>query len=116
MASNKKIKGLTVQIGADTSNFNKAMEESNKKSRSLKSELSEVERLLKLDPTNVELVAQKQKILTEQVEESSKRLDILKQAQDEVNQKFKSGEIGEETYRNFQREVIKAENDLQKQK
>lgn len=116
MASNKKIKGLTVQIGADTSNFNKAMEESNKKSRSLKSELSEVERLLKLNPTNVELVAQKQKILTEQVEESSKRLDILKQAQDEVNQKFKSGEIGEETYRNFQREVIKAENDLQKQK
>lgn len=116
MASNKKIKGLTVQIGADTSNFNKAMKESNKKSRSLKSELSEVERLLKLDPTNVELVAQKQKILTEQVEESSKRLDILKQAQDEVNQKFKSGEIGEETYRNFQREVIKAENDLQKQK
>ena len=116
MASNKKIKGLTVQIGADTSNFNKAMEESNKKSRSLKSELSEVERLLKLDPTNVELVAQKQKILTEQVEESSKRLDILKQAQDEVNQKFKSGEIGEETYRNFQREVIKAENDLQNQK
>ncbi len=116
MASNKKIKGLTVQIGADTSNFNKAMEESNKKSRSLKSELSEVERLLKLDQTNVELVAQKQKILTEQVEESSKRLDILKQAQDEVNQKFKSGEIGEETYRNFQREVIKAENDLQKQK
>lgn len=116
MASNKKIKGLTVQIGADTSNFNKAMEESNKKSRSLKSELSEVDRLLKLDPTNVELVAQKQKILTEQVEESSKRLDILKQAQDEVNQKFKSGEIGEETYRNFQREVIKAENDLQKQK
>lgn len=116
MASNKKIKGLTVQIGADTSNFNKAMVESNKKSRSLKSELSEVERLLKLDPTNVELVAQKQKILTEQVEESSKRLDILKQAQDEVNQKFKSGEIGEETYRNFQREVIKAENDLQKQK
>lgn len=116
MASNKKIKGLTVQIGADTSNFNKAMEGSNKKSRSLKSELSEVERLLKLDPTNVELVAQKQKILTEQVEESSKRLDILKQAQDEVNQKFKSGEIGEETYRNFQREVIKAENDLQKQK
>lgn len=116
MASNKKIKGLTVQIGADTSNFNKAMKESNKKSRSLKSELSEVERLLKLDPTNVELVAQKQKILTEQVEESSKRLDILKQAQDEVNQKLKSGEIGEETYRNFQREVIKAENDLQKQK
>ncbi|WP_302751808.1 phage tail tape measure protein, partial [uncultured Ruminococcus sp.] len=97
-------------------NLGKAMEESNKKSRSLKSELSEVERLLKLDPTNVELVAQKQKILTEQVEESSKRLDILKQAQDEVNQKFKSGEIGEETYRNFQREVIKAENDLQKQK
>ena len=116
MASNKKIKGLTVQIGADTSNFNKAMEESNKKSRSLKSELSEVERLIKLDPTNVELVEKKKKILTEQVEESSKRLDILKQAQDEVNQKFKSGEIGEETYRNFQREVIKAENDLQKQK
>lgn len=116
MATNKKIKGLTVQIGADTSDFNKAMEASNKKSKSLKGELAEVERLLKLDPSNVELVAQKQKILTEQVEESSKRLDILKQSQDEVNQKFKSGEIGEETYRKFQREVIKAENDLQKQK
>lgn len=116
MASNKKIKGLTVQIGADTSDFNKAMEASNKKSKSLKSELAEVERLLKMDPSNVELVAQKQKILTEQVEESSKRLDILKQTQEEVNRKFECGEIGEETYRNFQRQVIKAEKELEKQK
>ena len=116
MASKKKITGLTVQIGADTSDFNKAMSDSSKKSKSLKSELAEVERMLKFDPTNVELIAQKQKILNEQVQESSKRLDLLKQVQNEVNQKYKDGEIGEETYRNFQRQVIKAEDELKRQK
>ena len=116
MASKKKITGLTVQIGADTSDFNKAMSDSSKKSKSLKSELAEVERMLKFDPTNVELITQKQKILNEQVQESSKRLDLLKQVQNEVNQKYKDGEIGEETYRNFQRQVIKAEDELKRQK
>lgn len=116
MASKKKITGLTVQIGADTTDFNKAMSDSSKKSKSLKSELAEVERMLKFDPTNVELIAQKQKILNEQVQESSKRLDLLKQVQNEVNQKYKDGEIGEETYRNFQRQVIKAEDELKRQK
>ena len=107
--ANKKIKGLTVEIGGDTTKLGKAIEDSKKKSKSLQSELKQVEKLLKLDPKNVELVAQKQKILAEQVEETKKRLSLLKDEQGKVNEMYKKGEIGEEEYRKYQREVQQTE-------
>lgn len=107
--ANKKIKGLTVEIGGDSTKLGKALDESKKKSKSLQSELKQVEKLLKLDPKNVELVAQKQKILTEQVEETKKRLSLLKDEQGKVNEMYKKGEIGEEEYRKYQREVQQTE-------
>ena len=107
--ANKKIKGLTVEIGGDTTKLGKAIDDSKKKSKSLQSELKQVEKLLKLDPKNVELVAQKQKILAEQVEETKKRLSLLKDEQSKVNELYKKGEIGEEDYRKYRRDVEQTE-------
>lgn len=107
-----KIKGITIEIGGDTQPLNKALADVNKKTRDLQSELKQVERLLKLDPGNTELVAQKQKILAEAVENSKEKLDRLKTAQQQVNEQFAKGEINEEQYRAFQREVSKAEQEL----
>lgn len=107
-----KIKGITITLGADVQPLNKALADVNKKSKDLQSELKQVERLLKLDPGNTELVAQKQKILAEAVENSKEKLDRLKTAQQQVNEQFAKGEINEEQYRAFQREVSKAEQEL----
>ena len=110
MAGN--IKGITIEIGGDTQKLNKALEDVNKKSRDIQSELKQVEKLLKLDPGNTELLAQKQKLLAEAVANSKEKLDRLKSAQEQVNEQFKKGEISEEQYRAFQREVAKAEQEL----
>lgn len=109
-----KIKGITIEIGGDTQKLSKALEDVNKKTRDVQSELRQVERLLKLDPKNTELLAQKQKLLAEAVENSREKLDRLKTAQEQVNEQFRKGEINEEQYRAFQREVVKAEQDLKK--
>ena len=91
-------------MGADVQPLNKALEDVNKKTRDLQGELRQVERLLKLDPKNTELLAQKQKLLAEAVENSREKLDRLKAAQQQVNEQFRKGEIAEEQYRAFQRE------------
>ena len=114
MANNKKIRGLTVEIGGDTTKLGKALDDSKKKSKSLQTELRQVEKLLKMDPGNVELLAQKQKILTDQVDETKKRLSLMKEEQEKVNQLFKNGEIGEADYRKYQREVEQTRLDLEK--
>lgn len=107
MADN--IKGITIEIGGDVSPLNKALGEVNKESRSIQNELKSVERLLKLDPSNTELVAQKQKLLGEAVEKAKEKLDFLRKAQEQVEQQFKNGDMGEAEYRAFQRQVISAE-------
>lgn len=111
MAANS-IKGITIEIGGDTTKLDKALSETGKKSASLQRELKEVNRLLKLDPGNTELVAQKQKILAESVSETKKKLDILKEAEKQVQEQFERGEVSEEQYRALQREIIKTEADL----
>lgn len=109
-----KIKGLTIEIGGETTALNKALGEVNKHSRDLKSELRDVERLLKLDPKNTELLSQKQKVLAESIENTKNKLDTLKEAEKQAQEQFKQGKIGEEQYRAIQREVIKAEEELKK--
>jgi phage-related minor tail protein len=112
--ADKKIKGITIEIGGETVGLQKALQDVNKKSRELSSELRSVERLLKFDPGNVEAVAQKQKILTDQIENTTKKLNQLKDAQSQVEQQFQSGEIGEEQYRKFRREIEFTEVQLKK--
>lgn len=110
----KRIKGITIEIGGDTQPLNKALGEVNKHSRDLRSELRQVERLLKLDPTNTELLAQKQKILAETIDNTKGKLDTLKEAERQVQQQFEKGEVAEEQYRAIQREVIKTSQELDK--
>lgn len=108
----KKIKGITIKFGADTTALSKALKSAEDTSKSLGSELSSVNKLLKFDPKNTQLLAQKQELLSKQVENTKEKLKALKQAQGEVEKKFKSGDIGAEEYREFQREIAKTEQDL----
>ena len=108
------IKGINVVIGAETTGLQKSLGDVNKKSRDLQSELRQVDRLLKLDPTNTELLAQKQNLLAESVDNAREKLNRLKTAQEQVNQQFAKGEISEGQYRAFQREVAAAEQQLNK--
>ena len=109
----KAIKGITVEIGGDTVGLQKALNEVDKSSKILNSELRQVNNALKFDPTNTTLLAQKQQILSEQVKNTSDKLQQLKSVQSQVEEKHKSGEIGADAYRAFQREIISTENRLQ---
>ena len=110
--ANKKIKGITIKFGADTMALDKALKDVDKTSRSLGGELKSVNRLLKFDPKNTQLLTQKQQLLNEQIGNTNKKLDALKQARSEVEQKFKSGDLGLDEYREFQRTLAKTEQDL----
>lgn len=112
MASGK-IKGITVEIGGDTTKLGEAIADSEKKTRSLQGELKQVERLLKMDPGNVELLAQKQDLLTQAVAETTKKLETLKDAEADVIAQFANGEIGEDQLRAFQREIVATEQKLE---
>ena len=107
-----KIKGIVIELGADVQPLNKALADVNKKSKDLQSELRQVDKLLKLNPKDTEMLAQKQKLLAEAVANSKEKLDRLKTAQEQVNEQFRKGEISEEQYRAFQREVAKTEQEL----
>ena len=98
MARNN-IKGLTVEIGGDTTKLGKALESVNKKSSDLSAELGEINRQLKFDPKNTELLAQKQKVLADAVETASEKLDKLKEAEKQVQKQFERGEVSEEQVR-----------------
>lgn len=100
-----KIKGITIEIGGDTKPLEKALSDVNKTSRNLQSELREVENLLKLDPGNTELIAQKMKLLQEQTANTTEKLKRLENAQEQVNRQFREGKINDEQYRAFNREI-----------
>ncbi|MBT2728399.1 hypothetical protein J7E63_15830 [Bacillus sp. ISL-75] len=108
----ERFKGITVEIGGDTTGLNNALKEVNQESRKIQGELSEVERLLKFNPDNVELLAQRQTLLNRQIETTSRKLNDLKQAEAQVQAQFERGDIGEEAFRQFQREIIATEGRL----
>ena len=111
MASTK-VRGITIELGADTSGLSKALKDVNSDIKSTEKQLKDVERLLKMDPGNTDLLAQKQKLLGERVTETKDKLEALKEAQKQVAAEFaKTGE-GQEQYDALQREIIQTENDL----
>lgn len=111
MASNR-IKGITIEIDGDTTKLGKALDGAEKSSKSLQSELKGINSLLKMDPSNVELLTQKQKVLTDAISATEDKLNTLKQAQVQVQAQFDRGEITAEQYRDFQREIIATEQKL----
>lgn len=110
--ANNRIKGLTVEIGGDTTQLGKALESVNKKSNDLSSELGEINRLLKFNPDNAELLAQKQKVLANTVENTAKKLETLREAERQVQRQFERGEVSEEQVRALQREIVATESKL----
>lgn len=112
MASGR-IKGITVEIGGDTVGLQNALRDVNKRTKEVQSELKDVERLLKFDPNNVELLAQKQELLTRSVQETTTKLNQLKEAESQVQAQFERGDISQEQYRGFRRELQQTEQQLQ---
>lgn len=106
------IKGITVKIAGDTMDLQKSLKAVQSSSASLQSELSAVNRQLKFDPENTVLLAQKQEVLKEQIENSKSALDRLLEVQNQVEEQAKNGEISTEQYRAYQREVEKTKSKL----
>lgn len=109
-----KIRGITVEIGGDTTKLGKALDGVNQKSRELQSELKGVNSLLKFDPSNVTLLKQKQDLLTQSITETKNKLNILKDTQSQVQAQFERGDITVEQYRDFQREIVATEQKLER--
>ena len=104
------VKGIIVEIGGDTSGLQNALKKVNSATSSLSKELRGINSLLKLDPTNTELVSQKQQVLAENIEQTTQKLEELKKIQDEAN--ASANKISPENYRALQREIISTENKL----
>lgn len=111
-----RVKGITIEIDGNTNGLDKALAGVNQQANRTTTELRDVNKLLKLDPGNTELVAQKQKLLSSAVETTQSKLDQLRSAQSQVDKQFESGDLGEAQYRSFQREVQATEGQLNKLK
>lgn len=108
MASTK-VRGITIELGADTSGLSKALKGVNSEINKTQKDLKDVERLLKLDPHNTELLAQKQRLLSDRVGETKTKLDALKKAQDSIDL---STEDGQRQYDALTREIVSCEHEL----
>ncbi len=112
MGANGRIKGITLTIGGDTQGLEKALSSVNKNIKTTQSELKDVERLLKLDPANTELLAQKQRLLATTIGETKEKLWALKEAGEQAADALAKGEISQSQYDALQREIVETENTL----
>ena len=107
MASSR-IKGITIELNAETKALSSALKDVDSQSKKTASELKDVNKLLKFDPSNTELLAQKQKLLAEQIQTTETRLSALKTAQSQI----KVEDVGEDKYRALAREIASTETEL----
>lgn len=107
-----RIKGITVEIGGDTTGLDKALKGVNSTIKNTQSQLRDVNRLLKLDPSNAKLLAQKQQLLQKEIAETSNKLNALKEADKQAKIQLENGELGQDKYDALQREIIETENNL----
>ena len=109
-----RIKGITVEIGGDTTKLSKALEGVNKDIKGTQTQLKDVQKLLKLDPSNTELLSQKHKLLADAVSATKEKLEVLKTAAEQANTALANGEISQQQYDALQREIIETENELKR--
>ena len=109
-----RIKGITVEIGGDTTGLQNALKGVNSTIKNTQSALKDVNKLLKLDPSNAELLTQKQKLLKDAIAATSEKLESLKTAQEQVKAQFESGNLGQDKYDALQREIIETEQELKR--
>lgn len=116
MANTSRVKGITVVLGGDTTGLSKALSGVNKEINSTQKQLKDVEKLLKMDPENTELLAQKQRILNNEITQTSDKLETLQQAEKQVQQQFEAGKVSQEQYDGLKREIAETEIQLKKAK
>ena len=107
-----RIAGITVEIGGDPTKLSTALKSVNQEIRSTQQQLKDVNHLLKLDPGNTDLLVQKQSLLKEAIAETKEKLEALKTAAQQANEKLANGEISQQQYDALQREIIATENSL----
>lgn len=107
-----KILGITVDIEGKTSGLTKSLQDANSSIAKTTAALKDVDKALKLDPTNVELLAQKESLLNKQIEQTNDKLDILKQVATDANDALDNGTITEEQYASLTAEIVKTESSL----
>lgn len=108
-----RIKGITVEIGGDTTKLTDALKDVNGEIKNTQAQLKDVEKLLKLDPSNTELLAQKQRLLTDAVDATKEKLEALKSASEQANAALEAGTITQDQYDALQREIIETERALE---
>lgn len=108
-----KIRGISIEISGDTTGLTQSLKGVNGQIAGTQKQLRDVERLLKLDPTNTELLAQKQKLLSQAVNQTSEKLEQVKKMEALANEEFKAGKIGEEQYDAIKREVAATTTQLE---
>lgn len=109
-----RIKGITIEIGGDTTGLDKALKSVNSSIRTTQSALKDVNRLLKLDPSNTQLLTQKQKLLKDAITATKEKLDSLKEAQIQAKQQLENGTLGQDKYDALEREIIETEQELRR--
>ena len=107
-----RIQGITVEIGGDTTKLQTALKGVNTEIRNTQSQLRDVDKLLKLDPGNTELLAQKHRLLGDAVKETKEKLETLKTAAEQAEQALKDGTITQDQYDGLQREIVETEQKL----
>lgn len=107
-----RVKGITIEIGGDTTGLSKALSGVNKEISGTQRNLKDVERLLKMDPGNTELLRQKYELLNQEVEQTDGKLKALKDAEKQVQAQFQRGDIGKDKYDALKREIIETESRL----
>lgn len=109
-----RIKGITVEIDGDTTGLSRALKDVNSQIRSTSSQLKDVQRLLKLDPGNTELLTQKQRLLKDAISATKDKLAALKDAQAQAKEQLESGDLGQDKYDALNREIVATEEQLEK--
>ena len=109
-----KIKGITVEIGGDTTKLEQSLKSVNSTIKSTQSQLKDVTKLLKLDPKNTELLSQKQRLLKDAVQATKEKLEALKEAQVQAKQQLENGDLGQDKYDALQREIVETEEELRR--
>ena len=106
-----KVRGITIELDGDTTGLSESLKEVNQEISSTTKQLKDVERLLKLDPGNTELLAQKQRLLNQAISESEKKVKTLKAAQEELGERT---DKNAEQWDAIQREIIACTNEQKK--
>ncbi len=112
MSKGRNIKGITIKIGGDTTGLMDSLSGVNKELSSTQAQLKDVERLLKIDPKNTELLKQKYDLLNQSVTSTENKLDALREAERQVQEQFERGEVSAENYNALKREIIETDNKL----